>query len=88
MNTEPIRASVSEVEALIENAQLAMLQIEGFNTDPTLGFFEDPEIALGEFLNEIFEILSIVLDASGLLQTRQSLINRWELLNVRRENHH
>ena len=79
MDSIPIKAALSELERASDTAREALSQIERehFHRRSSIGGFEEPELALPEILNEIEETLLIVLEAAGLSQTRERLLQKW-----------
>lgn len=62
MNTDPIRASISEIEGEIEIAHEALDQLDPdyHKNSPAGSFYEDPEAVLHHSLDNIFEILGSI----------------------------
>jgi len=79
MDPAPIKAALSELERSLASARDARYQIEceQGNFEHRGGGFEDPEVALPYILNGIEETLLFVLEAAGLPQTRQRLLDKW-----------
>jgi hypothetical protein len=78
MDPIPIKAALSELERALGSARDARYQIEceRANRRP-VGGFEEPELALPGILNQIEEMLLVVLEAAGLSQTRERLLQKW-----------
>jgi hypothetical protein len=78
MDTSPIRAALSDLERDLESARDARYQIACEKAGrPPKGGYEEPEAALPSILNNLQETLLVVLEAAGLLQTRQRLLEKW-----------
>jgi hypothetical protein len=78
MDPSPIKAALSELERALDNARRARYQIECERTDRRhIGGFEEPALALPGILNQIEETLLVVLEAAGLSQTRERLLQKW-----------
>jgi hypothetical protein len=78
MDPIPIRAALSDLERALDSARDARYQIECERTNRrSVGGFEEPELALPGILNQIKETLLVVLEAAGLSQTRERLLQKW-----------
>lgn len=78
MNQIPIKAALSELERALDSARDARYQIECARANRrSIGGFEEPELALPGILNQIEETLLVVLEAAGLSQTRERLLQKW-----------
>lgn len=82
MNSSIIRAALANLESELERARGAKGQIEAQHTRERIsgGVYEYPEEALTEFLNNTYELLLVVLEASELSETRSRLIDKWTRL--------
>ena len=82
MDTSPIKAALGDLEQELQSARTALLQIEneytGARVKAGTARWESPGDALPWLLNRIFETMLVVLEAAGLTQTRQHLIDRWD----------
>ena len=84
MNSDIIRAALVDLERELEHARGAKSQIENIatNTPTDGGVFEEPELALASILTDLYETLLVVLEAAGLPETRDRLLEKWGNLNV------
>ena len=78
MDTSPIKAALNDLERDLESARDARYQIECEKAGrPPKGGWEEPEAALPSVLNGLHETLLVVLEAAGLRETRQRLLEKW-----------
>lgn len=84
VDTKLLRAALVGLEGRFEHAQSAKAQIEAeFEHSSVEGsVYEEPELALGVILEDIFEILLVVTEAAGLARTRSRLIRQWKLATL------
>jgi len=80
MDIAPLKAALSDLERELESARTAKRQIESGYTHTRYDgpFWEYPEAALPFVLNSIQESLLMLLEASGLPETRQRLLSKWD----------
>jgi hypothetical protein len=79
MDTSVIRAALVELQGLLEDARAAKNQIESAHAGRRIegSYYEDPEAAFASILNDLYEILLVLLEAAGMPETRQRLLNKW-----------
>lgn len=78
MDPTPIKAALSELERALDSARDARHQIECEHTGSrSIGGFEEPRLALPVILDQIQETLLVILEAAGLSQTRERLLQKW-----------
>jgi hypothetical protein len=78
VDTSPIKAALSDLERDLESARDARYQIECEKGGrPPKGGWEEPEAALPSVLNGLHETLLVVLEAAGLCESRQRLLEKW-----------
>jgi hypothetical protein len=84
MNLDVVRSALADIEREVELARDAKQHIEDVITDRRTegSSYEDPEAALTSFLTALFERLLVILEAAGLVDTRNRLIERWPNLDV------
>src|SRR3989442_9058508 len=79
MDATIIRAALSDLEGQLDLARRVMNQIEGTDRNGD-GSYEFPEEVLEYNLEQLYDKLLIVLEATGLLETRNRFKEKWEKL--------
>lgn len=78
MNSSIIRAALADLESELERARGAKRQTEAKYTKERINEgYIDPEAALTAALNDTYELLLVVLEASELSETRSRLVDKW-----------
>jgi hypothetical protein len=78
MDTSPIKSALTELEQDLERARDARYQIECEKAHRRhQGGWEEPDLVLPHILDKLHESLLIILEAAGLPQARQRLLEKW-----------
>jgi hypothetical protein len=78
MDIFPLKAALSDLERDMETARDAKYQIECEEAHGrSTGGWEEPAAVLPLFLTNVYETLLVVLEAAGLAQTRERLVETW-----------
>jgi len=78
MNSSIIRAALADLESELERARGPKRQIEAEYTRERINEgYVDPKAALTAALNDTYELLLVVLEASELSDTRSRLVDKW-----------
>jgi hypothetical protein len=81
MDQAVVNNSIGSLDKLLSNATTALGDIAkeefGFSAYGESGGFEDPPGALKYFLEELYDVLSVVLEAAGMPESRFRLIRQW-----------
>lgn len=83
MDSALIRATLANLESLLERARDVRIQMENeieneiYGESNKGGGYEKPEAAFTSFLDDAHEVLMLVLEAAGLPETRDRLVKKW-----------
>jgi hypothetical protein len=79
VNTKLLRAALVGIDGRFENARRAKAQIEAEEEERSVegSVYEEPNLALGASLEEVYELLLVAIEAAGLPRTRSRLIKKW-----------
>ncbi len=79
MDASIVRSALADLQRQLEDARAAKNQIESHHTGRRIegSFYEEPKAAFASILNDLYEILLVLLEAAGLLETRRRLLEKW-----------
>jgi hypothetical protein len=82
LNSQVVQNALGELERLLSETKSALRQVEAevFRIDLTDegGWYEFPRLALAGHLQDLYDILSVVLEAAEMPETRAQLIRSWQ----------
>jgi hypothetical protein len=82
MDNAVVKNAIGSLDKLLGNARQALWDIErqefgvsAYEGEP--GGYEDPRGALKSFLEHLYDLLLVVLEAAAMPETRDSLVKEW-----------
>lgn len=80
MNIQVIRNALGSLDQLLSEVRAALWQVEGDifgGYRPGHGTFEYPDRTMEAYLQELYDVLLVVLEAAEMAETRASLVKAW-----------
>lgn len=81
MDVAVVKNAVGSLDKLLSQAKEALWQVErevfGHRGRGEVGGYEEPRAAMKAFLEQLYDVLLVVLEAADMPETRASLITSW-----------